>query len=124
VFYAPLDAIFSNIDVVEPDLLCVSKGRAASVLAGQHVHGTPELVIEIASKGTRRRDETIKRRLYERAGVSEYWTVDPELEVVRVYRRETAGFARPNEWSCEAGDVLDTPLLPGFTLRLRDIFRG
>jgi Uma2 family endonuclease len=124
VFYAPLDVIFSNIDVVEPDLLYVSKGRAASVLAGQHVQGTPELVIEISSKGTRRRDETIKRRLYERTGVSEYWTVDPELEVVRVNRREAAGFARPNELSCEVGDVLSTPLLPGLELRLGDIFRG
>jgi Uma2 family endonuclease len=42
--------------------------------------------MEIGSPGTRTRDETIKRRLYERAGVSEYWCIDPELDVVRHVR--------------------------------------
>ena len=65
----------------------MSNERAAEVLTDANVQGAPELVIEIGSQGTRKRDETIKRRLYERAGVSEYWVVDPELDVVRVYRR-------------------------------------
>jgi Uma2 family endonuclease len=82
----------------------------------------PELVVEIASKGTRRRDETIKRRLYERAGVTEYWLVDPAIEVVRVYSRAATGFARSVEYSREAGDVLTTPLLPGFELSLSVVF--
>ena len=66
------------------------------VLTDANVQGAPELVIEIGSPGTRKRDETIKRRLYERAGVSEYWVVDPELDVVRVYRRGAEGFERPS----------------------------
>ena len=72
------------------------------------MRGAPELVIEIASPGTRKRDETIKRRLYERSGVSEYWVVDPELDVVRVYRRDGDVFSRPQELSREADDVLTT----------------
>ena len=51
------------------------------------VRGAPDLVIEIASESTRKRDETIKRALYERAGVLEYWIVDPEIDVVRIFRR-------------------------------------
>jgi Putative restriction endonuclease len=73
IFYAPLDVLFSRFDVVEPDLLYVSNERAESLLACQHVTGAPDLVVEIASPGTRKRDETIKRRLYERSGVTEYW---------------------------------------------------
>jgi hypothetical protein len=75
------------------------------------------LVIEVGSPGTRRRDETIKRRLYERSQVREYWMVDPELEVVRIYRREGDGFARPQELSREAGDVVTSALFPNFELR-------
>jgi Uma2 family endonuclease len=123
VFIAPLDIVLSTFDVVEPDLLYLSHERAADVLTAQHLRGAPELVVEIGSSSTRQRDETIKRHLYERAGVSEYWFVDPELDVVRVYRRDSDRFARPLELSREAGDTLTTPLLPSLELSLNSIFR-
>jgi len=123
LFGAPYDVVLSLFDVVEPDLLYLSNERAADVMTSQHLKGAPELVVEIGSPGTRARDETIKRRLYERAGVSEYWCVDPELDVVRVYRRDGDRFARPVELSREAGDVLSTPLLPGLSLPLERVFR-
>jgi Uma2 family endonuclease len=123
LFPAPLDVVFSPFDVVEPDILYLSNDRAAQVITPQNLQGAPELVIEIGSRGTRKRDETIKRRLYETRGVTEYWFVDPEIEVVRVYRREDDGFARPTELSREVGDVLSTDLLPGLTLPLASVFR-
>jgi Uma2 family endonuclease len=123
VYYAPLDVIFSNFDVVEPDLLYVSNERAPALLAGQHVTGAPDIVIEIGSPGTRKRDETIKRRLYEKSGVTEYWIVDPDIDVIRVYKRTGDRFARPVELSREAGDVLTTPLLPGLEIALVDVLR-
>jgi Uma2 family endonuclease len=113
----------SKFDVVEPDLLYLSNARAATVLTDANVQGAPELVIEIGSKGTLKRDETIKRRLYERSGVSEYWVVDPEIDVVRVYRRSTESFERAVELSAEANDVLVTPPLPELVLPLPRIFR-
>jgi Uma2 family endonuclease len=64
LFYAPFD-------VVEPDLLYVSNARADEVLTPAHVKGVPAIVIEIGSPSTRKRDETIKRRLCERAGADE-----------------------------------------------------
>lgn len=123
LFYAPFDVVFTDSDVVEPDLLYLSNERATKVLTKKNVRGAPELVIEIGSPGTRERDETIKRRLYERMGVSEYWFVDPTLDVVRVYRRNAAGFARAVEYSREAGDVLTTALMPGLELPLGRVFR-
>ena len=122
-FLSPLDVVFTRFDVVEPDLLFLSNERAAAALTVKNVQGVPELVVEIASPGTRKRDETIKRRLYERAGVAEYWTVDPELDLVRVYRRGGEGFGRAVELSREAGDVLSTPLVPGLEMPLARIFR-
>jgi Uma2 family endonuclease len=124
VFVAPFDIVFTDSDVVEPDLIYLSKERAAEVLTSLHARGAPELVVEIASKGTRKRDETIKRRLYERCGVTEYWVVDPEVDVIRIYRREGTSFGRAVEMSREAGDVLETSVLPGLQLRLTKIFEN
>jgi Uma2 family endonuclease len=123
IFFAPFDVVLSDFDVVEPDLLYVSNARGAEVVTPKHVRGAPELVVEVGSPGTRQRDETIKRRLYERAGVSEYWFVDPDVDVVRIYRREGDRFGRAVELSREAGDTLTTALLAGLDLPLTRIFR-
>ena len=61
------DVVLSIFDVVEPDLVYLSNERAAAVMTTQNLQGAPELVVEINSRATRGRDETIKRRLYERA---------------------------------------------------------
>lgn len=121
-FSAPFDVVFSEFDVVEPDLLFISSARLLDVLTTKHVRGAPDLVVEIGSPTTRKRDETIKRRLYERFGVSEYWVIDPEAESVRVYRRTGEGYARAVELTLERNDVLTTPLLAGLDLPLERIF--
>jgi Uma2 family endonuclease len=122
VFAAPFDVVFSDLDVVEPDLLYISRGRL-EVLTRQHVRGAPDLVVEILSPGTRRTDEITKRKLYERFGVQEYWVVDPELDTVKVYRQcESRGFERADERAAETGGVLTTRLLPGWSASLAEIF--
>jgi Uma2 family endonuclease len=123
VFLAPFDVVFTRFDVVEPDLLYMSNERAAEILTAKNVQGVPELVVEIGSPSTRKRDETIKKRLYERSGVSDYWTLDPELDAIRVYRLDGGRFARALELSAEAGDLLTTPLLPGLEMPLSRVFR-
>ncbi len=99
----------------------MSNERAASILTSKHVEGTPELIVEIGSPGTRKRDETIKRRLYDRAGVDEYWIVD--LDSIRSYRRVTDHFEEAVELSREAGAVLMTPLLPGLEIPFARVFQ-
>jgi Uma2 family endonuclease len=121
VFAAPFDVVLSDLDVVEPDLLYISRERG-SILTALHVKGTPDLVVEILSAGTRRVDEVTKRKTYERFGVLEYWVVDPELETIKIYRRDGDKFARVAELSVEHEDVLTTPLLPDFAVHLAEIF--
>ena len=122
VYTAPLDVILSDIDVVEPDLLYVSNERAE--ILRDWVRGAPDLVVEILSAGTRKVDEITKRRLYERFGVREYWIVDPELDAVKIYRRvEDGTFPRVAELTREAHASLATPLLPGLSIALDDLFR-
>jgi Uma2 family endonuclease len=117
VFMAPLDVLFSKWDVVEPDLLFVA-AEQDGIVTDKNVQGAPALVVEIASPGTRRRDEQIKRQLFDRGGVREYWIVDPARNVVRVFRRQADGsfseLTRP--------ELLTTPLLPGLEIRLDALF--
>ena len=119
VFLSPLDVLFSKWDVVEPDLLFVAADQE-DIVTEKNVQGAPALVVEIASPGTRRRDEQIKRELFDRGGVREYWIVDPDALVVRVFRRRPDGsLAAIAELTRET--VLTTPLLPGLEIRLDEL---
>jgi Uma2 family endonuclease len=121
VFVAPFDVLFTRWDVVEPDLLFIA-GDQADILTAENVQGAPALVIEILSPETRKTDEQAKRHLFDRGGVREYWLVDPDRDLVMVFRRTPDGvFPLEAELSREAGAVLGTPLMPGLAIRL-DVF--
>ena len=104
----------------------MSHERAKQVLTAANVQGVPELVVEIASKSTRKRDETIKRRLYERVGVAEYRVVDPAIEVVRIYRRAGTGtgFSRPIRAVAGGGRHAVDTAPPGLQRRPRSNLRS
>jgi Uma2 family endonuclease len=121
VFVSPLDVVFSDIDVVEPDLLFVSHARM-DVVTKQNIKGAPDLAVEVESPGTRRRDEKIKHRLYERSGVTEYWVADPDLDMIKVYVLVDGRYGPARELTLDNGDVLTTPLMPGLELPLTRIF--
>ena len=124
VFLSPLDVVLSHWDVVEPDLLFVA-GDQTEILTEKNIQGPPALVVEVLSKSTRKRDAQIKRRLFERTGVREYWLVDPELDTVQVFRPSPEGkLARVVELTSEDGHVLTTPLLPGCAIDLRELCRA
>lgn len=121
VFAAPVDVVFSDLDVVQPDLVFVSAARA-SLVTEKNIQGAPDLVVEIISGTSRKTDETIKRKLYEGHGVREYWIVDPELETLDIYRLSDHKYVRAAELSLEADHAVETPLLPGLKFKLFDIF--
>ena len=122
LFLARLDVVLSRYDVVEPDLLFVA-GDQLGILTEKNVQGPPALVIEVLSRRTRKRDAQIKRRLFERSGVREYWLVDPELDLVQVFQSAEQGvMVRVAELTAEAREVLMTPLLPGWALPLETFF--
>ena len=118
---APMDVVLSEWDVVEPDLLYVSAARA-TIITEKNIQGAPDLVVEILSPSSRKTDEIIKRKLYERHGVSEYWIIDPELETVKVYRSVDGRYVRVTELAREADATLTSPQFPGLSIPLIEIF--
>jgi Uma2 family endonuclease len=115
--------LFSEADAVAPDVVWISrKRRAAFELDDGHLHGAPELVVEILSPGAanERRDRDVKFRLYSDQGVAEYWIVDPRTQTVAVYRRQDARIHLVE--TLQRDDTLTSPLLPGFSLSIARLF--
>ena len=123
VVLAPFDVVLSFHDVVEPDLLLIA-GDQEQILTPQNVKGAPALVVEVLSPGTMGRDEGIKRQLFERVGVREDRIVDSDRNRIRVFRRAPDdSFPLVGDLAAEPPHRLRTPLLPGFSLRLDQLFR-
>ncbi len=80
VLAGPADVVLSDETVVQPDLYYVAEERV-SIVGPQETHGAPDIVVEVLSPGSRRRDRIEKLDEYARGGVSEYWIVDPEDQV-------------------------------------------
>jgi Uma2 family endonuclease len=117
---APTDVLLSAHDIVQPDLLFIRKERL-EILTRKNIQGAPDLVIEVLSESTRRRDEGLKLTRYERLGVGEYWMFDPDPKTAKVFRREGGRLHLVAELSAKAGDVLTSPLFPGLTIPLAAI---
>ncbi|MFN6128658.1 MAG: Uma2 family endonuclease [Planctomycetota bacterium] len=77
VINSPVDLQISPHDIVQPDLVFVSIDRK-SILTPSKIKGIPDLVVEILSPSNTKHDTVVKRQLYERMGIPEYWIVDPE----------------------------------------------
>ena len=116
--------IFSEYSSVIPDLVYISNERRAEIASGDRIEGPPDLIVEILSPGAenRKRDRQIKRQLYGKHGVKEYWAVDPEYHVIEIYRKAHRASKLTLASTLGIEDTLASPLLPGFQCPVRDIF--
>ena len=116
-------AVFSDYDAVIPDLVFVRNERWSEVVTEIRFTGAPDLVIEILSPGkeNRDRDLLVKRQLYAKCGVAEYWIVDAEYRLVQGYRLRKQQLESVATWRND--EEVTTPLLPGFRLGVGSIFK-
>jgi len=104
VYPAPLDVVFDQHTVFEPDVLFIRTERLG-IVTDRNVSGAPDLVVEVLSDSTRDVDLGPKLHAYSRYGVAEYWVVDPNANTVQVFRRE--GNACVEKGTFGLGDELD-----------------
>ena len=119
VFHAPYDVLFTDTDVVQPDLLFVSKERY-HIRTPANIQGAPDLAVEILSPSSSRRDWHDKRELYTRHGVREYWIIDPTNRIVSVLQLRDDMLDL--EQTCTEGDTAESLVLEGFSISLGELF--
>ena len=119
IFFVRLDVVLSDLDVVQPDILFVCKDRS-HIITEVNIRGAPDLVIEILSPSTAQRDRTLKRTLYARHGVREYWLADTDAKNVLVLTLEDGDYEVAGIYG--EGQTVVSPMLQGFTLEIDRIF--
>lgn len=85
VYTDNVDVHFSDGTLFKPDLVVVLKSNEKILAGRKAIFGAPDMVVEVLSHSTRKKDLTIKKDTYEAQGVSEYWIVDPRAKSVMVY---------------------------------------
>jgi len=116
--YAPDENGVQTESVVQPDICLVCD---QSKLDNKGCHGPPELMLEIISPSSERRDLQIKYKLYEKAGVPEYWVVNTVMKYIRVFTRNEQGiFEKSKEYNNQG--LVKSATVPGFQVDLDALF--
>jgi Uma2 family endonuclease len=114
--------IFDNLNSAIPDAIFMTNQRKREIISGERLVSAPELMIEIVSPGkeNERRDRVVKRQVYAKHGVKEYWIADPQNKSLEIYRLKRHILALAETLMEE--DRVTTSLLPGFECKASQIF--
>jgi Uma2 family endonuclease len=116
---APLDVFLPGADPVQPDFIVILPGSAVHLVA-RGIEGPPDLIVEVLSPSNRVHDLLTKRALYARAGVREYWIVDPDQRTLQILSLD--GNAVHADSIGSGNDRLTSPLLGSLNKAVDDLF--
>lgn len=119
VYGAPLDIVFTESTVLEPDILFVSRARL-HIIGEKNLSGPPDLVVEVLSESSSRLDREIKPKQYALYGVPEFWRIDPWTKTVEVFRLHAGNYELAANLTL--GDDLTSPLFPGLSLPVSNLW--
>lgn len=122
VVIAPSDVELTEDDVYQPDIYFISGARMANVLTEQGASGAPDLVVEVLSPSTARLDREPKSEIYGKAGVKEMWLVDGRNRKIEIYLAADGRLTLSR--TVNTVDVIETALIPGLKLDVREIFES
>lgn len=125
VFISPLDVLLpigeevdEEVDTtVQPDIVVICRPE---IIRSNNIRGVPDWVAEVLSPSTAKKDEGIKRDLYQRAGVKEYWLVHPTDRTLVRYQLRDGVYGLPEVFGHE--DRIDLPVPPGAEMELAEVF--
>lgn len=114
---APLPVRLWPGKIREPDIFFIAKAHADRI--GEQICGGPDLVVEVTSPSTLKADRMEKFHEYARAGVHEYWLVDPQARTIEVYTLQQGAYLLRGKW--EAGETASSGLVAGFAVEVDEI---
>jgi Uma2 family endonuclease len=119
LYYAALDVLLHEHTIAQPDIIFVAAGRE-QIITERAIEGPPDLVVEILSPSTARRDRGLKARLYARFGIPHYWIVDPRTETLTMY--EAIGVRYGEGRTFIKAAIATNPLFPGLRIGIATIW--
>ncbi|MCG6551253.1 MAG: Uma2 family endonuclease [Candidatus Magnetominusculus sp. LBB02] len=121
---APTDVILSDVNIVQPDILYISKARRG-IIRERGVFGPPDLVVEIISPSSHYRDVHVKKALYERFGIAEFWIVNPYMKAIEVLALNKEGRYELISDGClmaEGRQHVISGVIEGLTVDLKEVY--
>jgi Uma2 family endonuclease len=118
VLYAPLDVVLDQENTVEPDLIFVS-AKNSGIIQRRAIVGAPDLLVEIISPSSLRRDRYDKKDLYARFGVKEYWICDPANKSLEILVLRDGHYALHS--SAEEKGEISSQVLAGLQFDISEI---
>ena len=113
----PIPSAKKDTTVVQPDICIICD---LTKLDDYGCNGAPDLIVEILSPGNSKHDADTKFRLYEEAGVQEYWMVEPEEKLVLIYTLQNGIYIGLKPFS--EGEIINSPSFPELKIEVDAIF--
>ena len=124
ILTSPLDVIFEEgYNVLQPDLIYIKKENMFIFDSNGHIHGVPDLLIEIISASSVSRDTVEKFKIYEKYGVNEYWIVFPEQKVIEVFVLKDGKYSLLCSTENSEG-IVTSIVLQNLKFNVADVFEG
>lgn len=120
VFVAPYDVVLTDTDIVQPDIVFVSRAKA-SIVTAENIRGVPDLLVEVLSESNPEYDTRDKRHIYARCGVPFYWMVDPANKTLTELQLVDRDYARVVQ--CKDGDTFTPRLFAELTVEVDSLWR-
>lgn len=117
---SPIDIVFSDYDVVQPDIVFLTADSMRTVSLTKPVRQSPDLAVEVLSPSTVSNDRGRKMRTFHRFGVPEYWIVDPSAETIEIYRLAESAYELAGTFS--GSDKMHSAVLSDLTLVPASVF--
>ncbi len=92
-FFAPIDVYLDEADIYQPDVIFISS-KNEEIIKEKRIEGAPDIVVEVLSPSTAYYDLRMKKSIYEKSGVMEYWLIDPIERSAELYVNQEQGFVR------------------------------
>ena len=114
---SPVEVRLWKGKIRQPDIAFMSSEHLDRIT--KQDFGVPDLAVEMLSKSTAETDRKDKLHEYEKAGVSEYWIVDPDAKTIEIYALENKAYILLGKWGI--GEIASSKLLDGFKVSVDEI---